>query len=126
LELVCHFDANDNPDPIILDYWCAGTHYGGGAGNATSPAGERLEQGCRPDFSLLQRAGRSEGSIGRPISPHWKPPLAIPLFRRRGMTTPRHSLAGRACPGQKVEKAQWPYDWVNGVDYPHKECNAAP
>ena len=21
----------------------------------------------------------------------------------------------------KVETAQWPYDWVNGVDYPHKD-----
>ena len=21
----------------------------------------------------------------------------------------------------KMEKAQWPYDWVNGVDYPHKD-----
>jgi rhamnogalacturonan endolyase len=21
----------------------------------------------------------------------------------------------------KIEKARWPYDWVNGVDYPHKE-----
>ena len=21
----------------------------------------------------------------------------------------------------RKEKAQWPYDWVNGVDYPHKD-----
>ena len=48
LELVCHYDANDNPDPIILDYWCAG-HYGGGAG-CNIPAGEEWNKVIGPIF----------------------------------------------------------------------------
>ena len=48
LELVCHFDANDNPDPIILDYWCAG-HYAGGAG-CNIPAGEDWNKVIGPIF----------------------------------------------------------------------------
>ena len=34
-ELVCHFDANDDPDPIILDYW-RGTAITAAARNAAS------------------------------------------------------------------------------------------
>jgi len=48
MELVCHFDANDNPDPIILDYWCAG-HYAGGA-SCSIPAGEEWNKVIGPIF----------------------------------------------------------------------------
>ena len=47
-ELVCHFDANDNPDPIILDYW-RGTHYGGGA-SCNIAAGEKWSKVIGPIF----------------------------------------------------------------------------
>jgi hypothetical protein len=47
-ELVCHFDANDNPDPIILDYWRE-THYGGGA-TCVINAGEEWSKVIGPIF----------------------------------------------------------------------------
>ncbi len=47
-ELVCHFDANNDPDPIILDYW-RGTHYGGGA-SCNIAAGEKWSKVIGPIF----------------------------------------------------------------------------
>ena len=47
-ELVCHFDSNDDPDPIILDYW-RGTHYGGGA-TCNISAGENWSKVIGPIF----------------------------------------------------------------------------
>ena len=79
----------------------------------------RLEQGRRPDFCLLQRAGRPQGAsqadldtleatAGNPtVPPAWKD-NATALFQD-------------ALAQAKKERAPWPYDWVNGVDYPHKD-----
>ncbi len=117
LELVCHFDANDNPDPIILDYWCAG-HYGGGAG-CNIPAGEAWNKVIGPIFvycnALADPKVPSEADLatlaataGNPIVPPAWHDNATALF---------HDALDQA----KVEKAHWPYDWVNGVDYPHRD-----
>ena len=117
LELVCHFDANDNPDPIILDYWCAG-HYGGGAG-CNIPAGEEWNKVVGPIFVYCNALDAPEipsaadlatlaATAGNPtVPPGWKDNATV-LFQD-------------ALAQAKKEKAQWPYDWVNGVDYPHKE-----
>jgi len=117
LELVCHFDANDNPDPIILDYWCAG-HYGGGAG-CNIPAGENWNKVVGPilvycnalaDPKVPSAADLAtlEATAGNPTVP--------PAWHDNATTLFQDALAQA-----QVEKAQWPYDWVNGVDYPHKE-----
>ena len=97
LELVCHFDANDNPDPIILDYWCAG-HYAGGAG-CNIPAGRGMEQSHRPHFRLLQRPGQSQGSLPADLATlagHRRQPHRPPRLEGQ-----RHRpVAGRPRPGQ--------------------------
>ena len=116
-ELVCHFDANDDPDPIILDYW-RGTPLR--RRRAVQHRRRRkLEQGHRPDLRLLQLAGRSQdasqadlatlaATAGNPtVPPAWKDNAT--------------ALWQDALRQAKNEKAQWPYDWVNGVDYPHKD-----
>ena len=117
MELVCHFDANDNPDPIILDYWCAG-HYAGGAG-CNIPAGEEWNKVVGPIFVYCNALADPEvpsqadlatleATAGNPTVP--------PAWKDNGTALWQDALAQA-----KVEKAQWPYDWVNGVDYPHKE-----
>jgi rhamnogalacturonan endolyase len=117
LELVCHYDANDDPDPIILDYWCAG-HYGGGAG-CNIPAGENWNKVIGPIFvycnTLAEPRVPSQADLdtlaataGNPtVPPAWKD-NATALF---------HDALAQA----KKEEAAWPYDWVNELDYPHKE-----
>ena len=117
MELVAHFDANDNPDPIILDYWCAG-HYAGGA-SCNIPAGENWNKVVGPIFVYCNTLADPkvpsaadlatlEATAGNPtVPPAWHD-NATALFQD-------------ALNQAKVEKAQWPYDWVNGVDYPHKE-----
>ena len=117
LELVCHFDANDNPDPIILDYWCAG-HYAGGAG-CNIPAGEEWNKVIGPIFVYCNALSNPEvpsssdlatleATAGNPTVP--------PAWKDNGTALWQDALAQA-----KIEKAHWPYDWVNGVDYPHKD-----
>ena len=117
MELVAHFDANDNPDPIILDYWCAG-HYAGGA-SCNIPAGENWNKVVGPIFVYCNTLTNPkvpsaadlatlEATAGNPtVPPAWHD-NATALFQD-------------ALAQAKVEKAQWPYDWVNGADYPHKD-----
>jgi rhamnogalacturonan endolyase len=117
MELVCHFDADDDPDPIILDYWCAG-HYAGGAG-CNIPAGENWSKIIGPIFVYVNSLSKFKtpsttdlatlaATAGNPtVPPAWKDNAT--------------ALWQDALAQAKVEKARWPYDWVNGVDYPHKD-----
>ena len=86
---------------------------------ATSPP---AKTGARSSARSLSIATRwpTPRPPPRPISTRWPPPPATPPCRPPGRTTP--PPCGRTRSSQaKKEKAQWPYDWVNGVDYPHKE-----
>jgi rhamnogalacturonan endolyase len=117
LELVCHYDANDNPDPIILDYWCAG-HYGGGAG-CNVPAGENWSKVIGPIFvycnTLTSPRVPSQTDMAT-LTATVGDPTVPPAWHDNATALWQDALAQA-----KVEKAQWPYDWVNGVDYPHKD-----
>ncbi len=100
-ELVCHFDDNNNPDPIILDYW-RGTHYGGGA-SCNIAAGENWSKVIGPIFVYCNALSKPETpSQGRPRS-RWQPPRAIRPFRRHGKTNATALVAGctRARPKPK-------------------------
>jgi len=111
LELVCHMQST------ILDYWCAG-HYAGGA-CCNIPAGENWNKVIGPIFVYCNALADPkvpsqadldtlEATAGNPtVPPAWHD-NAIALWQ---------DALGQA----KKEKDQWPYDWVNGVDYPHKE-----
>jgi rhamnogalacturonan endolyase len=116
-ELVCHFDANDNPDPIILDYW-RGTHYGGGA-SCNMNAGEEWSKVIGPIFvycnSLADPKVPSQADLDTLAATAGNP--TVPAAWKNNGTVLWQDALNQA----KIEKARWPYDWVNGVDYPHKE-----
>jgi rhamnogalacturonan endolyase len=117
LELVCHFDANDNPDPIILDYWCAG-HYAGGAG-CNVPAGENWSKVVGPILvycnTLLDPKMPSQADLATLAATAGNPTVP-PAWHDNATALWQDALAQA-----KKERAAWPYDWVNGVDYPHKD-----
>ncbi|MGO8701901.1 MAG: polysaccharide lyase family protein [Limisphaerales bacterium] len=115
LDLVCHMQST------ILDYWCSG-HYAGGAG-CNIPAGENWNKVIGPIFVYCNALTDPEvpaqadldtlaATAGNPtVPPAWRD-NAIALWR---------DALDRA----EEEKARWPYNWVNGVDYPHQEGRGA-
>jgi rhamnogalacturonan endolyase len=117
LELDCHFGDNDNPDPIILDYW-EGGHYDTGA-RCNIAAGEEWNKVIGPIFVYVNSLDKPEpttqaelntlaATAGNPTIP-------------ASWTDNQTALYQDALAQAKKENAQWPYDWVNGVDYPHKD-----
>jgi len=117
LELVCHYDANDNPDPIILDYWCAG-HYAGGAG-CNIPAGQAWNKVIGPIFvycnALADPKVPSQADLDTLAATAGNPTVP-PAWHDNATALWQDALAQA-----RKQRALWPYDWVNGVDYPHKE-----
>jgi rhamnogalacturonan endolyase len=116
-ELVCHFDGNDNPDPIILDYW-RGTHFGGGA-TCNISAGEEWSKVIGPIFVycnvLADPETPSQADLNTLAATAGNP--VVPAAWKDNATALWQDALNQA----KKEKALWPYDWVNGVDYPHKD-----
>jgi rhamnogalacturonan endolyase len=119
-ELVCHYGDNDNPDPILLNYW-RGTHYGGGA-TCTVAADEEWSKVVGPMFVYVNSLDRFKtpspadlatfaATAGNPTVPPAWTDNATALWK---------DALGQA----KSETAKWPYDWVAGVDYPHKAGRA--
>ncbi len=114
LDLVCHLGAT------LLDYWTSG-HYAGGACCAV-PAGEDWKKVVGPIFVYLnalenpkdpskEELDTLKATEGNPtIPPTWHD-NATALF---------DDAIARA----KPVKAAWPFEWVNGVDYPHKDQRA--
>ena len=113
LDLVAHMSGT------LLDYWNSG-HYAGGAGNFI-PAGEEwkhvvgpifvyfnaLTDAKNPSKADLEKLSASAGS-GEPAVPSVWHDNSIALWQD-------------AVAKSKQVKAAWPYAWVNGVDYPHKD-----
>ena len=114
LDLVCHMGAT------LLDYWTSG-HYAGGACCAI-PAGESWKKVIGPIFvycNTLQdpkeptqaEHDRLAATSGNPILPATLHDDAFALWQD-------------AMAEAKEVKAAWPYEWVNGVDYPHRDQRA--
>jgi rhamnogalacturonan endolyase len=118
-ELDCHFGDNGNPPPIILDYW-KGSHYGGSSLNVA--AGEEYSKVIGPIFvyvnSLENFSTPSQADIATLTATAGNP--TVP----RAWTDNATALFQDALAQAKSEKAKWPYDWVNGVDYPHRDQRA--
>jgi rhamnogalacturonan endolyase len=116
-ELDCHFGDNDNPDPIILDYW-EGGHYDTGA-RCNIAAGEKWNKVIGPIFvyvnSLDNPIPTTQAELGTLAATAGNP--TIPA----SWTANQTALYRDALAQAKKEEAKWPYDWVNGVDYPHKD-----
>jgi rhamnogalacturonan endolyase len=114
IDLVCHMGAT------LLDYWTSG-HYAGGAG-CNIPAGEVWNKVVGPIFVYCNSLQTSEtptaadlatlaATAGNPtIPPAW--------------THNANALFNDALAQAKLTEAQWPYAWVQGVDYPQKAGRA--
>ena len=113
-ELDCHFGDNGNPPPIILDYW-KGSHYGGSSLNIA--AGENWSKVIGPIYVYFnclatfqtpspEALATLQATAGDPT---------VPAAWKNNAT----ALFDDALAQAKIEKNQWPYEWVNGVDYPH-------
>jgi rhamnogalacturonan endolyase len=115
-ELVCHFGDNENPDPIILDYW-RGSHYGGGA-PCIIAAGEKWNKVIGPIFvyvnSLNGFESPSKAALDTLAATAGNP--VVPAAWKDNATALWQDALNQA----KRERSKWPYEWVNGVDYPHK------
>jgi len=110
-ELVCHMGS------CILDYW-RGTHYGGGA-SCNMAAGEEWSKVIGPIFvycnSLSGFETPAQSDLDTLAATAGNPTLP-PAWRDNGLALWQDALSQA-----KTERARWPYDWVNGVDYPHKD-----
>ena len=116
-ELDCHYGDNDDPDPIILDYW-EGGHYDGGS-TARIAAGQEWNRVIGPIFIYVN-------SLTNPKTPSQSDLDTLAATAGNPMIPPAwtdnaNALYQDALAQAKKEESQWPYDWVTGVDYPHKE-----
>ena len=111
MDLVCHMSGT------LLDYWTSG-HYGGGAGNSI-PQGQDWTKVVGPIFVYLN-------AVENPKEPS-RAELDTLAATQGNPTVPAtwhdNSLAlwNDAMAKAKEVEAAWPFDWVNGVDYPHKD-----
>jgi rhamnogalacturonan endolyase len=114
-ELDAHFGDNGNPPPIILDYW-KGSHYGGSALSIAD--GEAWSKVVGPIFvylnSLATYQTPSQADLDTLAATAGNPTVPAAWFNNA------NALFQNALAQAKIEKANWPYDWVNGVDYPHR------
>jgi rhamnogalacturonan endolyase len=112
LDLVAHTMAT------LLDYWTSG-HYAGGAGN-NIPAGENWKKVIGPIFvyynALADPKDASKADLDALAATAGNPTVPA-VWRDNAIALWQDALA-RA----KSERASWPYNWVGGVDYPHKEA----
>jgi len=111
LDLVAHMMAT------LLDYWTSG-HYAGGAGN-NIPEGERWKKVIGPIFvyynALADPREPSKAELDRLQATAGNPTVPA-AWHDDGIALWQDALAHA-----KVERAAWPYKWVNGVDYLQKE-----
>jgi rhamnogalacturonan endolyase len=119
-ELVCHFGDNGNPDPIILNYW-RGTHYGGGA-SCNVAAGETWSKVVGPMFIYVNALDKFQTPVPADLATLAQTAgnPTVPAAWTQNATTLWQDALAQA----KKEKAKWPYDWVSGVDYPHRNERA--
>jgi len=113
LDLVAHMGAT------LLDYWTSG-HYAGGAGN-NIPANEPWKRVVGPIFvyfnTLADPRDPAPADLDKLKASYGSGMPAVPAVWRDNGT----ALWQDAVAESKSIKAAWPFAWVEGVDYPHKE-----
>jgi rhamnogalacturonan endolyase len=115
LELDAHFGDNDNPEPIILDYWLGG-HYDTGA-RANVAACEEWHKVVGPIFVYVNSLDHPQ-----PTTPAELATLAETAGNPTvpsSWTANANALWRDALAQAKKENTKWPYDWVTNADYPH-------
>ncbi|MGP8259559.1 MAG: polysaccharide lyase family protein [Acidobacteriaceae bacterium] len=116
LDLVAHMGAT------LLDYWTSG-HYAGGSVN-NIPNGESWKHVVGPIFvyfnSLDDAKDPSQTELDKLKATSGSGMPAVPAeWHDNAM-----ALWDDAVAKSKSVKAAWPYSWVEGVDYPHKDGRA--
>ena len=126
---ICHISAiTATQTPSSSTTGKAG-HYDTGAAGCNILSNRKLEQGRRAHLSstVNSLADQPKRHSARPSSIPSPPRPATPRSRSSLARQCRpHSLAG--CSRSKAkwtQNAKWPYDWVNGVDYPHMPTERA-
>ena len=110
MDLVCHMGAT------LLDYWTSG-HYAGGAG-CSVPQGQDWKKVVGPIFVYFN-------ALENPKDPS-QAELDTLAATQGNPTVPQtwhdnsFALWNDAIAKSQEVRAAWPFDWVNGVDYPHK------
>ena len=106
----------------LLDYWTTG-HYAGGASNHI-PAGEDWKHVVGPIFvyfnSLADPKDPSQAELDKLTATSGSGMPAVPAVWHDNAL----ALWNDAVDKSKAVKAAWPYGWVEGVDYPHKDGRA--
>ena len=114
IDLVCHMGAT------MLDYWTSG-HYAGGA-ECNIPAGEVWSKVVGPIFvycNALQSAQTtSQAELDTLAATAGNP--TVPASWTANANTLFHDALDQA----KTIEAQWPFPWVQGVDYAQKSGRA--
>jgi rhamnogalacturonan endolyase len=115
-------DLIDHMSGTLLDYWTSG-HYGGGAGNHI-PTGEDWKHVVGPIFvyfnALADGKDASQADLDKLAATSGSGMPAVPQVWRDNQL----ALWNDAVEKSKAVKAAWPYAWVSGVDYPHKDGRA--
>ncbi len=100
----------------IQDYWTSG-HYAGGAG-LNVLAGQEWKKVIGPIFvyfnALENPKDATDAELDALAATHGNP--TVPQTWHDNA----YALWNDALAKAKEVKAAWPYDWVSGVDYPHK------
>jgi rhamnogalacturonan endolyase len=111
LDLVCHMGAT------LLDYWTSG-HYAGGAG-CNIPAGEDWNKVIGPIFvycnALANPQNPTRADLDTLAATAGNPTVPA-VWHDNGI-----ALWQDAVDYAKTERTKWPYDWVSGVDYAHRD-----
>jgi rhamnogalacturonan endolyase len=112
-------DLIDHLTGTLLDYWTSG-HYGGGAGNHI-PAGEDWKHVVGPIFvyfnSLDSPKDATQADLDKFTASYGSGMPAVPTAWHDNSL----ALWNDAVAKSKEVKAAWPYDWVQGMDYPYKD-----
>jgi len=112
-------DLIDHMSGTILDYWTSG-HYAGGA-NTDIAAGQQWKHVVGPIFiylnALADAKDATPADVAKLAATSGSGAPAVPQVWHRNAT----ALWQDAVEKSKAVKAAWPYDWVRGVDYYHKE-----
>ena len=115
-------DLIDHMSGTVLDYWTSG-HYAGGAINHI-PTGEDWKHVVGPIFvyfnSLADPKDPSQADLDKLAATSGSGMPAVPQVWRDNQL----ALWRDAVEKSKAVKAAWPYAWVEGVDYPHKDGRA--
>lgn len=111
-ELMAHYGDNDDPDPIILNYW-KGSHYGGS--QLSVPAGEEWSKVVGPIFVYVNSLDKFETPSSADMDTFkatWGNPTIPPAWQHNQTALFEDALAQA-----KKEASQWPYDWVKSDAY---------